>query len=203
MRVYNIVIIVLNTLIFLGLGLLLLGTGASDTVASALVGFHQNLEAFVKSSIWARVLISSIGLLFVVVSLSTIIGNAQNRRYERAVVFQNTMGEVMVTLGALEDLGRQVKADVPALKDMKLRVRASGKGLKVSASVVLWSDVAIPEATEQIQEAILRCFREGLGLEQEVRPRILVSKVAYRDPEDEPRRDEIARARKRNPANLV
>jgi len=202
MRVYNIFIIVLNTLLFLSLGLLLIGTGASKGVADQLVVFHTWMGQAVESSPSARVLAFSAGLICVLISLSTIIGNLRNRRHERAVIFKNPQGEVMVALGALEDLGRLVKAEVPAIKDIKLRVDVRSKGLRVTARVVLWGDASIPDATEQCQDSIRRCFQGVLGLDQDLKPRVLVSKVAYRDPEDRPR-DELARARKRYPSSVV
>lgn len=203
MKVYNIIIIVLNTLVFLGLGLLLCGMAVSSSVADQLVGFHQALKALIDGSLSARLLIGLGGLGAVALSLSTIIGNAQNRRWERAVVFRNPMGDVMITLGALEDMGRQVKAEVHAVKDLKMRVKPRSGGIYVSARVTLWNGTPIPEATEQVQESIQRVFRDAMGIEGEVRPRVLVSKIAFRDPEEERRADELARARKRYPSSVV
>jgi hypothetical protein len=203
MRVYNIVILIVNTLLFLALGLLMIGTGANQAVAEQLVGFHTWLSGLVEASLSARVLMGSLGLIFVILAFSTIIGNIQNRRYERAVVIRGPLGDVMIALGAMEDMARVVKADVDALKDIKMRVHVGRKGLKVTARVVLYSDSTLPQATEQVQESIRRCFQDILGVEQELRPRVLVSKVVFRDPEEERGRDELTRARKRYPSSLV
>ncbi len=111
--------------------------------------------------------------------------NLRSRRWERTVVFHNPLGEVMVSLSALEDVGRQAKADVAGVKDLKLRVLARRRGLQATAHVVLYSDVNVPSTTEAVQECVRRRLAQVVGEGQDIRPRVMVSKVVYRDPADE------------------
>ncbi len=187
MKTFNIIIIVLNTLLFFALGCLLIATGMSESTAHLLVAFYQWLEGLVAHNLTARILLCSAGLICLLVAVSTVVGNIRNRRYERTVVFHNPLGEVLIALGALEDMGKVIRSEVDALKDIKLRVVARRKGIRVTAKVVLWSDSPLPRATEQTQEAIRRYMQNILGVEQDIRPRVLVSKVAFRDPEAEAR----------------
>jgi hypothetical protein len=185
MRVFNIVIIILNTLLFFALGGLLLATALSDSAGGLLFKAWQAYEMALGSSVSAKATVAVAGAAMMALAISTVVGNIQNRRYERTVVFHNPHGEVMIALGALEDLGRVVKAEIPGLKDIKLRVAARGKGLYVTARVSLWSDANLPKTTELIQESVRHYLQEIVGQEQEIRPRVIVGKVAYRGPDDD------------------
>lgn len=187
MKIFNTVIIIVNTLLFMALGLFLIASGFSEGTARGLAGLHHWMEGAIFASPSARVLIVCSGLLFLLVSISTVVGNLRSRRYERAVVMHNPLGEVMIALGALEDMGKVIKADVEGLKDIKMRVSARRKRIAVTAKIVLWSDCSLAKASEQTQEAIRRYLQDILGSEQDIRPRVVVSKVAFREPEPEPR----------------
>lgn len=180
MRVFNIIIIVLNTLLFFALGSLLLSTALSESAASLVFRAWQAYEVALGSGAAAKISVAGSGAVMMILAISTVVGNIQNRRYERTVVFHNPHGEVMIALGALEDLGRVVKGEIAGLKDIKLRVVARGKGLNVTARVSLWSDANLPKCTEQIQESVRHYLQEIVGQEQEIRPRVIVGKVAYR-----------------------
>jgi hypothetical protein len=196
MRVFNIIIIVLNTLLFFILGGLLLATALSDSVSGLVFKAWQFYEVALGASPGIKVAVAGAGLAMMVLAFSTVLGNIQNRRYERTVVFHNPHGEVMIALGALEDLGKGVKGEVPGLKDIKLQVSARRKGLRVTARVSLWSDASLPKTTELVQESVRRYLQEIVGQEQEIRPRVIVGKVAFRGPDGDEHNDGEFRPRR-------
>jgi hypothetical protein len=184
MRIFNIFIIVLNTLLFFALGGLLLTTALSENAGSLCFKAWQFYEVALGSSLSVKLSVALAGSTMMILAISTVVGNIQNRRYERTVVFHNPHGEVMIALGALEDLGKVVKAEIPGLKDIKLRVVARGKGLQVTARVSLWSDASLPKTSELVQDSVRHYLQEIVGADQEIRPRVVVGKVAFRDPAD-------------------
>jgi hypothetical protein len=187
MRIFNTVIIIINTLLFLALGIFLISLGLTETTARGLADFLHGVETAVLASPSARVLAVSAGVVFVLVSISTVVGNIRSRRYERTVVLHTPLGEVLIALGALEDMGKVIRSEVEGLKDIKMRVSARRKRLGVTAKVVLWSDCSLAKATEQTQDAIRRYLHDILGGEQDIRPRVVVSKVVFRDTEADTR----------------
>jgi hypothetical protein len=199
MRAFNIFIIILNTMILFSIGLLLLGTSLSEGLRSFVFSGWQGYEVAVASGHGTRLFVDLAGLGMMALAISTVVGNLRNRRYERAVVFHNPHGEVMIALGALEDLGKAVKAEIPGLKDVKLRVLAKRKGIAVTARVSLWSDANLPKTTELIQESVRQYLQEIVGADQEIRPRVVVGKVAYRDPEEHENGGAEFRRRARRP----
>ena len=181
MKIINILIIALAALSAVALGglLLLLAYAPSqlahlqDLVTAAGAGLAND-------GAWIPGLVS-LGALLLAVGLGLIWGNLSTRRWERIVVLRNPLGEVMVSLTALEDLGRLIKADVAGVKDVKLRVAASRRGLKATARVTLVGDVDIPAVTEAIQVAIRRRLQMVVGEDQDIRPRVMVAKLQVRD----------------------
>ena len=180
MRVFNIVILILNTILFMALGGLLLATALSEQAHAGLFNGWQWYEMALDGSPWLRLGVALAGLLLISLAAMTVWFNVVRRRIERTVVFHNPHGEVNIALGALEDLGKVVKAEIAGLKEIKLRVVARRKGLQVTARVALWSDANLPKATELIQDAVRHYLQEIVGMDQEIRPTVVVSKVAFR-----------------------
>lgn len=129
------------------------------------------------------------GVLAALAGLGLAWGNLASRRWERLIILRNPLGEVHISLAALEDLGRVVKGDVPGLRDVKLRISASRRGLKVVARVSLLAGDDLGAVTEAVQAAIRKRLQQVLGAEQDVRPRVVVGRVVPRgEDEDAPRR---------------
>ncbi len=184
MRIFNIFIIGLNTLLLFALGALLVATALSPGWAADLGAAFRIYEAALGGGAAAPAAAALLGCGLMLLSVSTVVGNVRNRRFERTVVFHNPQGEVLIALGALEDLGKVVKAEIPGLKELKLRVLAGRKGLRVTARVTLWSDASLPKTAELIQESVRHYLREVVGIDQDIRPRVVVAKVAFRGPDD-------------------
>lgn len=181
MRVYNMLLILLATLLLAALGAAALLVAAFPELEARLADAQQIFHGNLWQGGALRAGLALGGALALLLALYSVWGNLRWRQIERTVVFHNPLGEVMVSLSALEDLAKVVKADVPGLKDLKLRVVARRKGIHVTAKVALWSDANLPNVTEEVQQAVRRYLQEILGQEAEIRPRVIVSKVAFRE----------------------
>ena len=91
----------------------------------------------------------------------------------------------MVSLGAIEDFSRVVKNQVSGVKDIKGKVISTRKGLLVTAHVSLYSDRSVADVTQEVQEAIIKYIQFTLGIANEIKPTVIVSKVVYRQKEEE------------------
>jgi len=197
-KALNIVIIVLAVLGCAALGGACVGLAlAAERAARA----HELAAAFEAAlsggGPLAPLLLGLGGALLMAFAVFVAWANLASRRWERIVVLRNPQGEVMVSLSALEDMGRLIRAEVPGLKDIKLRVSASRRGLAARARVVLQGDVDIPAVTEQVQSAIRRRLQGVVGPEQDIRPRVMVAKVLVKDADAEELL--LGRARLRRP----
>jgi uncharacterized alkaline shock family protein YloU len=185
MKAFNILLVALAVLILAALGSGLIALVTLPGLAAGLHEGHQLLDNALQADNNLRWGLVAVGTLLLLLALGAVWGNFSMRRWERTVVFHNPLGEVMVSLTALEDIGRLAKAELPGVKDLKLKVLASRRGLRATARVVLFSDANVPSTTEAIQECVRRRLAEVVGDTQDIRPRVMVSKVALRGPGEE------------------
>jgi hypothetical protein len=198
MKAFNVTLIVVAVLLSAVLGGVAMGLAFSPERAERAMDLSNALGSALSAPgpLWGS-LLGLIGAALMALAVFTTWGNLASRRWERLVVLRNPLGEVMVSLTALEDLGRLIKADVPWLKDIKLKVSASRRGLAAHARVVLQGDVDLPAVTEAVQAAIRRRLQGVVGTDQDIRPRVMVGKVVVKDHESEELL--LARARLRRP----
>src|SRR5688572_11948085 len=106
MKTLNILVIALAAmgLMALGAGLAWTGTGFQPQLDLASLG----AEAAARVEGWQLGLISA-GVLCAALGFLLAWGNLASRRWERLIVMRNPLGEVHISLAALEDLGRVVK----------------------------------------------------------------------------------------------
>ena len=96
---------------------------------------------------------------------------------EKTIAFDNPSGRVSVSLAALEDLIRRVVARVPEVKEARPFIVATGKGLEISARLILNSETNIPDMTARLQELIKRKVQDTIGIEEAVIVKIDVIKI--------------------------
>jgi hypothetical protein len=190
MRIFNRILLIINTLLFLAVGIFFASI-INDEVHDSVVRFLQDIITMLNNSKTpVRLSVFSLGIFLIAVGLLTIIGNIEKFRLERTVVLQSPHGEIMVSLSAIEDFSRIVKNQVAGVKDIKGKVRAKRKGLDVSAWVTLYSDKSVADVTQEVQEAIIRYIQYTLGISAEIKPTVIVNKIAYKS--DKPAEEKAA-----------
>ena len=190
MKGANILVIALGVLAALGLGAGLAWLGFGGQPQPDLAAWGQRAAAALAADGRLRPALGLGGLLLMAAGAAVVWGNIAARRWERIIILRNPLGEVHVSLSALEDLGRVVKGDVPGLRDVKLRISAGRRGLQVRARITLAAVEDLGAATEAVQAAIRKRLQQVVGPEQDIRPRVMVAKVLARSDDDEavPRR---------------
>ena len=190
MRYFNRIIIIINTALFLLVGAVFIGVSSTQGANQWMLTTMQNMVNSMASSDTAKIIairlaVFSTGLFFIFTALFTIFGNIEKRRSERTVVLESPLGEIMVSLGAIEDFSRVVKNQINGVKDIKGKVISTRKGLRVTAHVTLFSDRSVADVTQEIQEAIIKYIQFTLGIANEIKPTVIVSKVVFRQKEEE------------------
>ncbi|OGX38781.1 MAG: hypothetical protein A3G91_03670 [Omnitrophica WOR_2 bacterium RIFCSPLOWO2_12_FULL_50_9] len=100
-----------------------------------------------------------------------------NARRERVIAFDNPSGRVSVALDALEELLRRMITKSPEIKEAKVALRASKKGLYVKIRMVLCAEVNIPEITSKVQELSRRKIQDIIGLDEPVNVTVYIGKI--------------------------
>lgn len=185
MKAVNVALIALSVLALLAAG------GACVVLAldPGSIARMQAVTAAVEGSLASagpfRPLLGLAGAILVGLGVGAVWGNISQRRFERIILLRTPLGEVLVSLSALEDLGRLVRTEVPGLKDIKLRVAAGRRGIRADARVTLQGDVDVAQVCEAVQAAVRRRLQMVVGPDQDIRPRVRVGKVLLPNAESE------------------
>ncbi len=181
MRTFNFFITVIGALVILVLGLLSLAAAVYPPIILTLGDMISGPLTYVIEGSTGRGIALLAGLLLVMIFVYLLLGNIQSTRRERTVVLKNPMGEVLVSLAAIEDFARVLKGKIEGLRDIKGRVVYTRRGLKVSARITVLADNSIVEVSQNVQDAIRNYIQKTLGIEQDINPTVMVNKVVSRD----------------------
>jgi hypothetical protein len=181
MRTFNFFMTVIGALVVLVLGALSLAAAVYPPVILTLGDMISGPLTYVIEGSTGRGIALLAGLLLLVIFVYLVWGNIQSARRERTVVLKNPLGEVLVSLAAIEDFARVLKGKIEGLRDIKGRVVYRRRGLKVSARITVLSDYSIVEVTQNVQDAIRNYIQKTLGIAQDINPTVMVNKVVNRD----------------------
>jgi hypothetical protein len=96
---------------------------------------------------------------------------------ERIITFDNPLGQVTISVSALEDLVSRLAVLSPQIKEIRPDIIAGKRGIKVNVRLILRSDVNISELTAEFQEVIKRKIQDVIGREERILVRIHVIKI--------------------------
>ena len=107
-----------------------------------------------------------VGLEIILRCINTIQGSIAKNQREKTIAFEGNLGQVSISLVALEDMVKKLLLEFKDFKEIKPQITASKKGLQVVLKVVLSSYVNIPEFTLRIakNDEIIHTERAITGL---------------------------------------
>ncbi|MEW5932299.1 MAG: alkaline shock response membrane anchor protein AmaP [Bacillota bacterium] len=111
-----------------------------------------------------RWILGILGVLFFAFSVRFLTLGVRNQRGARSVVHETAMGDVSVSLGAIENLVRRVARQCTGVRDVRGWVRYGAAGLSVRLRLIVSPDVNIPKASEEVQKAVAEYVRDVVGV---------------------------------------
>lgn len=172
--VYNIILVFISV-IFLGIGLRIVRKEWMDSLSSWIyTGDH------------GRLLIGVIGLVLLIIGISMITSAYRFERRGETIEFKNVLGEIRISLWAIEEFIARIAEEVEGIGWAKAHVEAKKGGIVVYCSVVMSPTGNVPETLGTLQNLIKRRIREELGI-----PDILGVKVFVRKFSSAPKEKQI------------
>ncbi|OQX86487.1 MAG: hypothetical protein B6D55_05925 [Candidatus Omnitrophica bacterium 4484_70.2] len=98
---------------------------------------------------------------------------------EKTIAFNTSLGQVSVSLFAVEDFIKRMCTEVPQIKDIRSDVSASRKGINVFVRLAIRPVEDLPQFTSQVQSMIKEKLQSLLGLEEEINIKLYISKIIY------------------------
>jgi uncharacterized alkaline shock family protein YloU len=155
-------------------GLFLVLTGVSVIFPSEYIDAVLN---FALSDITGQFILIGFGLFVILLGITAPYRLEKKLKKKRIVAFQNPDGEVSVSLSAVEDYIQKIAKSVPGIKDVKSKVSIDKKGIDITTAVSVVSGMNIPEMTEHIQLEVKNKVQTMLGVEENIRMKIHISKI--------------------------
>lgn len=98
-----------------------------------------------------------IGLRLFWISLS-------RRNYAKAIVHDYMLGQVRISILAIENLVKKVVCQIPGIKEVKPRVVEHHKGMGLHIRAVVAPDISIPEVSREIQQKVQEYLAQTTGI---------------------------------------
>ncbi|MEW6517253.1 MAG: alkaline shock response membrane anchor protein AmaP [candidate division FCPU426 bacterium] len=181
MRGVNVSMMVLGILTVLLLGLLGLAGAISPGLFTAWGDFFGGPVALALDTLTGRVIALVWGGVILAVLAYYGWAAVRKSQRERTVVLKSPLGDVLVSLPAIEDFARVLRGKIEGLREIKGRVWYTRKGLKVTARIVVFSDVSLIQVTEKVQMEVLSYIQKTLNITQPIQPKVIVTKVVARE----------------------
>lgn len=108
--------------------------------------------------------IGIIGAAFFVVSIRLLYFGLWRRRPSQTVVHENELGEVRISLGAIESLVRKVARQVKGVREIRSTVINRPGGITVYLRGTVSPETNIPEVSDEIQKTVRTYVKNVVGI---------------------------------------
>jgi uncharacterized alkaline shock family protein YloU len=178
MRIFNKIIVFFYSLVFVCIGVLMVFFAlhlAGRYDLSVLISYIRNFPNL-------PLLVGLTGILIVLISISLANISFKKFQAEKTIGYTTNGGQIIISLGAIEDFIRKLTSQLPEVKELRSEVFVSRKRIEIETRVVLWSTSNIPEITEKIQSSIQLQVQTLLaGIEKPIIVNMHVVKIAPRE----------------------
>ncbi|TYO95629.1 alkaline shock response membrane anchor protein AmaP [Desulfallas thermosapovorans] len=141
------------TLLFMALGVFLAGWPDPAKRLWGEINTSSNYEI-----LWTLVVV------YVIMGLRLLWKSLKPERRKQAVVHEGGLGQVRVSLAAVETLAEKAVADVPGIKEVKAKVESSPRGIAMHLKLITAPDINIPAVSEDIQKKVKDSIYNVVGV---------------------------------------
>jgi len=103
-------------------------------------------------------------VLYIIMGLRILWRALKTERKKQAVVHESGMGQVRVSLAAIEALAEKTVAAIPGIKEVKAKVVSSSQGVALNLKLSTAPDINIPSVSEDIQREVKEGIYSVVGL---------------------------------------
>jgi len=148
------------------------------TLALAIISGLMILVAvaptWVKPHLWieealatarGQVLVGLIGTAFFAVSVLLIVFAFTRRGGGQPVIHESQLGDVRISLDAVESLVKKVARNIKGVREIKAEVTHDKEGLRAQLTATISPEVSIPEVSAEIQTAVRQYVKRVVGVD--------------------------------------
>ena len=108
---------------------------------------------------------SLVGAVFLLVSVRLLLAGIRSSRGKSMVIHHTDMGDVQVSLSAIENLVEKTARHIHGVRGVKVNVTQGDHGLKVGIKAIVSLESNIPSVTADMQAAVLKYIKNTVGVD--------------------------------------
>jgi len=112
-----------------------------------------------------RLVIGTIAVAIFIVSIRLFFSTFSSRKSDNALVEDGALGQVRITLSAVENLVKKVAFQVVGVKEAKPKLILTKNGTKLLIKIAVTPDIPIPQASQELQTKIKEELENIAGIE--------------------------------------
>jgi uncharacterized alkaline shock family protein YloU len=109
--------------------------------------------------------VSLIGALFLLISIRLLLAGVRSHRGKNRIIHHNDMGDVFISLDAVENLVEKAARNVRGVRNVKVYASHSSAGLKLYLKTVVSPESNVPSVTADIQDRVNNYIKNTVGVE--------------------------------------
>lgn len=106
----------------------------------------------------------AIALMFFGISITFLLSGFKSNRGKKAVSKLTNIGEIMISMGTLENIALGSSKRLSGVKETKANLVRTEEGVSVTIRAVVLPDVNIPALSEDIQVKVKKSIEESTGV---------------------------------------
>lgn len=108
--------------------------------------------------------VGAVGLILLLTSLRFLLSGVSARRYPETMIKSGELGNIAISLNAIENLILKITRDIENVKDVKVHIKKREDGISVMLKLVVNFDVIIPEMSSTLQKSIKNYIETTAGI---------------------------------------
>lgn len=157
MGIFDRIILTIYTflLAFLSLGVILIALRLIplDIVWTSVASMYGQWEAGLVAAV------------FFLVSIRLLLAGLRSRRGKNAIIHHNEMGDVHISIGAVENLVEKAARHVRGVRGIKVAAEHTAGGLKLRLKAIISPESNVPTVTAEIQKRVNEYIQNTVGIE--------------------------------------
>jgi uncharacterized alkaline shock family protein YloU len=106
-----------------------------------------------------------IGAIFLLISIRLLLAGVRSHKIKDTIVHHNDMGDVHISLDAVENLVEKAVRHTRGVRGVKVVVKHDGEGLKVSLKAVVSPESNVPNVSAEVQKRVHEYIKNTVGVE--------------------------------------
>lgn len=106
-----------------------------------------------------------VGAVFLLVSVRLLLAGLRSRRGKDTIVHHNELGDVHISLDAVENLVAKAARHVRGVRGIKVSACHYGPGLKINVKAIISPESHVPTVTAEIQDRVNNYIKNTVGVE--------------------------------------